>query len=204
MLLQRFAVWGKLDSRDAPCTTVQPPNRQLCRDKALAWIARREVTRCTTWWRLCAVKKTDLLQSPRSNCVALNPYHLAFLGDVLTLQPPSIFKRWDRAGARAGTRRMPWFRMALRGLKQKVVLWYEDAHTADFCTQQHPGCWCLVRLMFTTKCLSLWSQHLTKISMFSQWGVGMRHRQELCFHDTFMFACAAIAGVNACIQSLLI
>lgn len=36
MLLQRFAVWGKLVSRDAPCTTVQPPNRQPCRDKALA------------------------------------------------------------------------------------------------------------------------------------------------------------------------
>ena len=88
---------------------------------------------------LCC-EETDLLQSPRSNCVALNPYHLAFLGDVLTLQPPSIFKRWDRAGARAGTRRMPWFRMALRGPEQKVVLWYEDVHTADFCKQQHPGC----------------------------------------------------------------
>lgn len=64
MLLQRFAVWGKLDSRDAPCTTVQPPNRQLCRDKALAWIARREVTRCTTWWRLCAVKRQIFCNLP--------------------------------------------------------------------------------------------------------------------------------------------
>ena len=97
MLLQRFAVWRKLVFPDVPCTTVQPPSRQLCRDKALATEAnvnRKES--CDQLHNVVATlccEEIDLLHSPRSNCVGLNPSHLAFLGDVLTLQPLSIFKR---------------------------------------------------------------------------------------------------------------
>ena len=55
---------GSSSPRDAPCTTVQPPNRQLCRDKALAWIVWEKWPVCTTWWRLGAVKRQIFCNLP--------------------------------------------------------------------------------------------------------------------------------------------